>query len=82
MHLLESSIKALRNESALSSVPHSIIGLGVANGKPDLSSNVMVDSSVLQLGPLVMLHALGNLSGAFSWPQQLPTIVFFLRPDQ
>lgn len=58
---------------------HSAIGLGAANGKLDLGSNVMVDSIMQQLGLLVMLPTLENLSGAFSWLQQLPTLALFLR---
>ena len=58
---------------------HSAIGLGAANGKLDLGSNVMVESIMQQLGPLVMLLTLENLSSAFSWLQHLPTLALFLR---
>lgn len=42
--------KFLRNESALVSLLHFVLGRGAANGKLDLSSNVMIDCSMQQLG--------------------------------
>ena len=40
-------------------------------------TNPIVDSSAQQLGLLFTVSVVGNLRGAFSWPPQPQTVVFF-----